>query len=290
MTPRPGTSWPTQPLPPILDRPAKLPPHTLIERKGAELVHPERRSLPELVEGALHRRGPDSDALAEGDEVLPADVLPPLSVEGESQPLFHCPAELAPYMPGFRYELTELSAMQDEQIRGGVLLRVALLAMRHVFDDDLPERIPRIARLLGTVVGTRSGLRALEALLRYLASASEVVGEEELRNGLREAFPEQGDRLMASVVDKWIEQGMERGIQQGIEQGIQQGTAVMAREALLDVLHARFGEVPEPIVRWAASEADVDLLRNLLRNAATVGSFEEFQAAVERESEGRQER
>ena len=79
---------------------------------------------------------------------------------------------------------------------------------------------------------------------------------------------------MASVVEKWIGQG--------IEQGIEQGSTATAREALLEVLRARFGGVPATVAEWVASQKDVEILRGLLKEAATTGSLEAFQRAVKR--------
>ena len=110
------------------------------------------------------------------------------TVERDFGALVRAPEALAPYVPDFQYVLVDLSARSDEEIRGDVLVRVALLAMRHVFAADLPERLAGIVRLLDTVVRTPSGLGALEALLRYIASAGKGVGEQEVRDAVREAL------------------------------------------------------------------------------------------------------
>jgi hypothetical protein len=206
------------------------------------------------------------------------------NVAREFRALLDCPEALAPYVPSFRYVLTDLSALSDEEIRGSVLVRTALLAMRHVFDADLPRRLPGIVGLLDTVVRTPSGLGALEALLRYIASAGKGVGEQEVRDAVREAFPEEGDKLMTNFVEKWVEQGVEQGIEQGIEQGVAQGIAqgavVAAREDLLEVLRARFGAVPAGVTEWVRTQSEVATLRGLLRKAATVASMEAFREAM----------
>lgn len=188
------------------------------------------------------------------------------NVAREFGALLDCPEALAPYVPSFRYLLADLSALSDEEIRGDVLVRVALLAMRHVFDADLPERLPGIVSLLDTVVRTPSGLGALEALLRYIASAGKGVGEPELRKAVREAFPVEGDRLMTNVVEKWVAHG----------------AVAAAREDLLEVLRARFGAVPAGVVEWVGTQSDVATLRGLLRRAATVDSMEAFREAMGR--------
>lgn len=55
-----------------------------------------------------------------------------------------------------------MSHHSQETIRGGVVVQTMLLAMRHIFDDDLEQRVPRILGLLQAVVATRTGMEALE--------------------------------------------------------------------------------------------------------------------------------
>jgi hypothetical protein len=54
-----------------------------------------------------------------------------------------------------------------------------------------------------------------------------------------------------------------------------------AREGILEVLEARFGELPESIRAALALVKDVELLRMRLKRAATVASLAEFQATLE---------
>ena len=55
--------------------------------------------------------------------------------------LFDPPTELVSHVPNFRYLLTDLSEFTDEELRGGVLLRAALLAMNYIYRRELPERL-----------------------------------------------------------------------------------------------------------------------------------------------------
>ena len=125
---------------------------------------------------------------------------------------------------------------------------------------------------------TPTGLAALEALLRYIASPGEGVGEQDVRDAVREAFPVEGDRLMTNFVEQWVE----RGIAQGVAQGVAQGTVAAAREDLLEVLRARFGAVPTGVTEWVGTQTDVATLRGLLRKAATADSMEAFREAMGR--------
>lgn len=69
----------------------------------------------------------------------------------------------------------------------------------------------------------------------------------------------------------------QEGKQEGIQEGIQEGTLKNAREAVLEVLEARF-EVVSPTVSEALNKiVDVAVLKRLLRQASTISSMAEFQ-------------
>jgi hypothetical protein len=144
--------------------------------------------------------------------------------------------------------------------------------MRHIFDPRPSDRFPRILRLLETVVRTRSGLRALEALVRYF-DASGRVDDDELREALTTVFPEKGAKLMGSMVEKWTQEGK------------RQGSTATTRELVIEVLEARFGGVPASIVERIGRTDDIGTLKALHREGVTVESLEQFQDALERVSE-----
>lgn len=148
-----------------------------------------------------------------------------------------------------------------------------LLAMRHVFDDDLVEHLPRILGLLRTVATTPTGLEAVEALLRYFSTAAEGIGERELHEAVGQAFAQEGEQIMATLAEKWTEAG--------IQQGIEQGSVATAQETLLELLDARFGTVPASFSERIRATHDMALLRTLNKAAATAKSLEEFSATVE---------
>ena len=56
--------------------------------------------------------------------------------------------ELVPFIPNFSWRVHDLSVLSDEEIRGGVLDRITLLVLRHIFAPDLHSRLPGILSLL----------------------------------------------------------------------------------------------------------------------------------------------
>jgi len=180
--------------------------------------------------------------------------------------LFGAPEEVRPYMPDYRYWLCDLSAYSDEEIQGEVLLRMGLLTLKYILRDDLREHLRDILGLGAELVRRETGLEYLETLLRYLAQGTEKVGEEDLRAAVEETIP-KGGKLMATIAEKWVEQGL----QQGLEQGLQVG----ALRQLLRVLEHRFGEVP-PETEEKLRSLDASRLEALLDVALDVGSLTEF--------------
>ncbi|MGK7878176.1 MAG: transposase, partial [Xenococcaceae cyanobacterium] len=74
--------------------------------------------------------------------------------------------------------------------------------------------------------------------------------------------------------------GIQRGIQQGMEQGIQRGSLQTARESVIEVLETRFEEVPSKLRDRLNSINDLALLKQLLKQAITIPSPEEFKQLI----------
>ena len=87
-------------------------------------------------------------------------------------------------------------------------------------------------------------------------------------------------RYVTSVERVGIQKGIQQGVQQGIQQGIQQGLLKKSREAIIEILEARFEKMSSTIVITINSIEELAVLDDLLKKAATVTSLDEFEAIV----------
>ncbi len=197
--------------------------------------------------------------------------------------LLEAPDALAAYAPRFGYELLDLSAIPEQQIKGEVLLRAVLLAFRSVLRPGVGVRLFDIVRLLSELTPERSALQYIETLLRYLVAAPNDLTVAQIRNVLETVGKEKRTMLISPAAQEWLEQGREEGLERGLERGLEQGK----RQLLLDLITYRFG-APDTALRAAldacsgeqlsavshivldASSA-AEVLRNIQRMAATAG-------------------
>ena len=189
------------------------------------------------------------------------------------QDLFDLPESLQEYFPDFRYLLCDLRQYSDEEMKGAVTLKAAFLLMKHIFSKDLADRLPGILKLLRDLLNKRSGLQYLETLLRYVASGSDQIREDELERGVKEMLKEEGGVVMPTLAEQWVE----RGIQQGIQQGILEAS----RGDLIEVLVSRFGMVSQTLRRQLKAITDPDVFKSLLKIALTADSLDEFNDALQ---------
>jgi hypothetical protein len=66
------------------------------------------------------------------------------------------------------------------------------------------------------------------------------------------------------------------GIEQGLQKGIEQGRLMTRRELLLELLMERFGELPKTVRQRVELEADVALLKQWYKKAATCPRLEDL--------------
>ena len=76
------------------------------------------------------------------------------------------------------------------------------------------------------------------------------------------------------------ELALKEGLEKGLEKGIQKGLLQNAREAILDVLDTRFGEVPDSVREQVNALCSEPILKELLRRAARASSLAEFSVAL----------
>ena len=192
--------------------------------------------------------------------------------------LLECPEMLPPslaevlstYIPDFRYILWDASGYSDDEIKGTVLLRVTLLLFKHIFSDDLRDRVPELFELLKELLRQRTGIEAVLTVIRYLVNAptADRMSYDDIKQALTEAFAEQGEELMMTIADTLIERGKQQGIQQGIQKGIIQN----ACEDVLEILTIRFGIVSQSLLDTMQRIENAAVLKTLHRQAITVQS------------------
>jgi hypothetical protein len=91
---------------------------------------------------------------------------------------------------------------------------------------------------------------------------------EELEEGFRQEVEQYEEERRMRYVTSIERIGMKKGILQ------------TAREDVIDVLETRFEEVPPSMAEVIQGMEDPSLLKSLLRQAATLGSLEEFEQAL----------
>jgi len=162
------------------------------------------------------------------------------SIGREFNTLFDAPPELAPYLPNFRYVLTDLDAHTDDGLRGQVVLRTALLVMKYIFRDELRERLSGILKLLQELAEQPTGLDYLYTMLRYLAHGTDKLSRSELASTVERIFT-RGNHIMSTIAAEWIQEGRQEGRQEGLQEGRQEEClALMTR-----LLRRKFGIHPE---------------------------------------------
>ncbi|MBE7471959.1 MAG: Rpn family recombination-promoting nuclease/putative transposase [Anaerolineales bacterium] len=221
----------------------------------------------------------------QGEPLLP--VLPLVVYHGRQRwqvarrfsALFDLPGELRPYLPEFEYHLADLSQYSQADIKDrverAVILQLGLLSLKYIYAEDVGEQLEKIIRLALALLEQRTGLEYINTILRYMVAGSDKLSEEQLRTIVLRVI-EEGDELMPTIAEQWIEQGQAIGLEKGREEG---------REAALNILRRflaqRFG-VGLDHFDEAFRGFDLAALTHLSEAAFVSGTLAEFEAALER--------
>ncbi len=150
---------------------------------------------------------------------------------------------LTPYVPAFRHALCDLNLPEPGEIRGQVLSRLILLALKHIFDPDPKQALARLIPLAGEILDQETSLEMLEVVLRYYVKTTETLDENDIHELLAETA--RGDDYMQTFIDRYIEQGRREGVIVGEQRGEQRGEQIGQRNVLVRLMTRKFGALTE---------------------------------------------
>ena len=78
------------------------------------------------------------------------------------------------------------------------------------------------------------------------------------------------------IVTSWMEEGIQRGRQEGRQEGHQEGRQQTLREDIIEVLEARFGEIPYALREQILAVVGEAELKRLHRQAVLVTDLPTF--------------
>jgi hypothetical protein len=100
------------------------------------------------------------------------------------------------------------------------------------------------------------------------------------RKQLQQRLPDKTMPHITLFEELALKEGLEKGLKKGLVEGLEKGIVQNAREAILDVLETRFGQVPDSLRERVNTIGSEPTLKNLLRRAVRTPSLEEFQATL----------
>jgi predicted transposase/invertase (TIGR01784 family) len=142
----------------------------------------------------------------------------PWKVDTSFISMFDIPETLSKYIPSFKYELTDVSHMPEEEIKGDIELRIVLTTFRYIFQPEILSRLKNIFQLFRELPDKIKFNQYLELLLRYLGSNIRDVNPDQLRDSVTEVL-EEGGAMMSTVFQQILERGKEIGVKEGEERG-----------------------------------------------------------------------
>ncbi|MBF0121176.1 MAG: Rpn family recombination-promoting nuclease/putative transposase [Desulfobacterales bacterium] len=169
--------------------------------------------------------------------------------------------DLKPYIPDFEYILCDLSTYQDHEIKGILTLKVGLFAIKYIFDPNLWEHLPKIFALLKEVIDSDTGIKSLEALLRYIFSAREDILPEKLKELVENNLSKHKGGIVMTVAERLM----------------QQGALQDAKESVIEVLEAKFNSVNRSIAEKIEQIGNIAILKSLRKKAVNIESLAQFE-------------
>jgi predicted transposase YdaD len=171
------------------------------------------------------------------------------------------------------YDLTQFS---DEQIKGTVMARVAMLLFKHIFDPQVRDKLPAVLSLLVDLSQKQTVPQYFETVFRYIINNIDDVSAEDLTRIVKESLSEKQGAFVMTLAEKLRQEGFEKGIQQGIQQGGQQGIQQGVIEGIELAVSVKFANDAFKIIPLIYQIKDTGLLKAVKSAVVTAKTADEL--------------
>jgi|SRR5215831_908440 len=199
----------------------------------------------------------------------------------------------------FKYEVIQLNRLNwREFVNRPNPVAAALMARMNIAPNDRVRVKLECLRLLVTLRLNKARMRMISGFIdQYLNLNS--LEQARFDAEIKTLATEEAERVM-EIVTSWMKEGLRRGRQEGRQEGIregerkgkregmregkregiQEGQLRAARDAIAEILQARFNRVPSGVKNVLKEIDDAKDLKMLLRQAATVPTLRDFQRSL----------
>ena len=183
--------------------------------------------------------------------------------------------ELKGYVPDFDQAFYDFSPDSDVDIKGNILLRLALTCLRAKNNPTVERHVREIFRMLGDLGNDATSLRWLTTIAGYVFQTMDIdrdvmqdIVTKSLESGKEDAVMTLAERLRSEGRQEGRQEGMEEGVVLGRHAVLQR---LIAKRFGLDFLDIRTQERlraarAEQLDLWAERILDAQTLEDLFRD------------------------
>jgi hypothetical protein len=175
--------------------------------------------------------------------------------------------------PDFAFRLLQLVDLAYADIGG---TPEGILTLRSLKAAPLGELLDNMVWDREIITGV--SYEAVERFFRYILNAN--VDRRGFDANVNRLHSERLTTFAMTLAEQFREEGLQNGLkkgrQEGRQEGRKEGEILSRRQALLDVLEARFGKIPAGLVEALATVSDIARLEKLLKCAAVCADLEAF--------------
>ena len=170
------------------------------------------------------------------------------------------PEDVKRYIPDYEYLLYDISGYTDEEIKGGVINKIAMTTLRDIQTKDIEGVIESIYKMIEYLIeleDKQTGIEYFETLMKYVFNARVDLTKEaiiKVMDKIESTYPEGSDLVM-TLAEKFREEGKEKGIEIGEVKSLIKTT--------IRLLTKKFGVLPDK-TKEKISKLDADTLEIII--------------------------
>jgi predicted transposase/invertase (TIGR01784 family) len=180
--------------------------------------------------------------------------------------------EFAKYVPHFYYLLVDVGSIEEWRLKRMNNALSLFLSLDAYKEKDVMEIIEEVK---GIFEGFSEDQK--ELVRKYIKTYLKVLTVRHDMDVMEEESEFTGEvNEMLTIFSAKLKENLKREREEGIEEGILEST----QEAVIDVVEAKFDEVPKDIAKTIKEINDIDVLKDLLKKAIKSETLNEFSTAL----------